>query len=103
MKKINIDFSSWVYVLKIGFKRIWSHCFYLYFHFTKKLLISPIPYVLNLVALHQSIVAQHRPKNNDDDDNDNDNADDGDEDGNGDGDDSDAHQSAVAEPRLNNK
>ena len=38
-----------------------------------------------------------------DDDDDNDNADDGDEDGNGDGDDSDAHQSAVAEPRLNNK
>ena len=67
----------------------------------KKLLISPFPYLLNLVALHQSIVAQHRPKNNDDDDNDN--ADDGDEDGNGDGDDSDAHQSAVAEPRLNNK
>ena len=46
-------------------------------------------------------MAQHRPKNNDDDVNDN--ADDGDEDGNGDGDDSDAHQSAVAEPRLNNK
>ena len=38
-----------------------------------------------------------------DDDDDNDNADDGDEDGNGNGDDSDAHQSAVAEPRLNNK
>ena len=64
-------------------------------------MISPFPYLLNLVALHQSIVAQHRPKNNDGDDNDN--ADDGDEDGNGDGDDSDAHQSAVTEPRLNNK
>ena len=68
---------------------------------TKNLLISALLYLLNLVALHQSSVAQHRPKNNDDDDNDN--ADDGDEDGNGDGDDSDAHQSAVAEPRLNNK
>ena len=57
----------------------------MYFHFTKKLLISPFPYLLNLVALHQSSVAQHRPKNNDDDDNDN--ADDGDGYGNVDGDD----------------
>ena len=79
-------------------KKTWSHHFYLN---KKNLLISALLYLLNLVALHQSIVAQHRTNN--DDDYDNDNADDGDEDGNGNGDDSDAHQSAVAEPRLNNK
>ena len=66
----------------------------------KKLLISPFPYLLNLVALHQSSVAQHRPKNNNDDDNDIADDGDGDDDDNND---SDAHQSAVAEPRLNNK
>ena len=108
-KKLSLIFLHSIGLLRWIEKNFVSS--FLYEQKTKNLLISALLYLLNLVALHQSIVAQHRPNN--DDDNDNDNADDGDgyDNGDGDGDDgdddddnnSDAHQSAVAEPRLNNK